>query len=206
MPAAIQAPGDGGVPAKIRIRSTGLVQGSGGVGLSVSFILKSPSAASGCPPVLCGTSLPQNSVAATIVPPPRVPMLSLPARTRPFPSALMSPFSLTFASNLLITHGWPPGDTPRTTLRFTVQFVEPVAGVQAKIPSAVITPIPPSNSTRVPAIADGARIIIPRTTLMSPIDRCFMVGPPFPRVAPSDQDHSLPGRDGCPRDLVTNLE
>src|SRR5437773_4210045 len=125
------------------------------------------------------------SVAKTVGTPPLVPILFVPASTRPLPSALMSPFSLTFASNLLITHGAPPGETPRTT--FAVVTL-----------AAGMTPIPPSNSTRVPAIAGGARIIIPRTTLMIPIDACFMIEPPFRRVHPSDQDCSSPGRDGGP--------
>src|SRR2546428_5549437 len=179
MPAAIQrlALGvPGGVP--IRMRSAGLLHGSGGVEVSVPLILKSPSASS----VAAGESWEekvgggpaatwQKSVAKTVGTPPLVPILFVPASTRPLPSALMSPFSLTFASNLRITQGALPGETPRTT--FAVVTL-----------AAGITPIPPSNSTRVPAIADGASIIIPRTTLVSPIDPCFMVGPPFPRVYP----------------------
>src|SRR2546422_9495413 len=161
MPAAIQR------PAATRMRSTGFVQGWGGAGESVSLISKPTSAASGTG----GSELwavggvvfvelnggPQKSVANTLCPP-LVPIPSPPARSRPFPSALMSPFSLTFASNLLITQGWPPGETPRMSLRTGVVHAAGAAGVQLE---TGITPIPPSNSTRVPAVTDGAWIITP---------------------------------------------
>src|SRR5213594_2630294 len=174
MPAAIQFP----VLFLARMRSVGVGQVAGTAGESVSVNLKSPSAASGWDPELCpsgAVSSAQKSVAATSFTPPAVPIALLPARTKPLPSAVILPFVLTLALNCLITQGWPPGGTPRTSLRRTKQVVGSWPQVT---PSAVRTPIPPSNSTRVSALTVGASIRTPKKTGTDTIHTLLMVSPP----------------------------
>src|SRR6478672_4668371 len=166
MPAASQGP----ELLVARIRSAGFVQGDGGTGESVSLNLKSPSAASGWAPELWALNVAggpglvwQKSVAATRVTPSGDPMLFPPAKTRPFPSTLISPSCSTLASNFLITQGVPPGDTPRTT------FAPPPA-------TTGMTPIPPSNSASPPALTDGASIRTPGNTSIEPINHLLFIG------------------------------
>ena len=124
------------VPAMDRIRSTGLVQGFGGAGESVSSMRKSPFTSSGTPArfELCWIfpSFAQNSVAKTLA----LALLPTPLpepRRRPRPSSRMLPSCFTSAARSLITQIWPAAATPRT-----VVFAEPVG----------ITPIPPLNLTK----------------------------------------------------------
>src|SRR5436190_15570136 len=104
----------GGCP--IRMRSTGFLQGSGGVGVRVPLILKSPSTSNvaaseewavGGVVFVKLSGGPQKSVANTVSTASVVPIPSLAARTKPFPSAVILPFVLTLALNCLITQGWP---------------------------------------------------------------------------------------------------
>jgi hypothetical protein len=101
------------------------VQGDGGVGESLSLILKSPLGESITPAVdvlnwVKGVVAEQIRVAITDVPGGGRPALFPPAKIRPFPSTLMLPFALTLASSLSITQIWPGGETPRTKFGFTV--------------------------------------------------------------------------------------
>src|SRR4029079_226401 len=125
-----------------RMRSTGLVQGFGGAGESVSSMRKSPSTSSGTPVrvELCWTlpSFAQNSVAKTLW----LALLPTPLpepRRRPRPSSRILPSCFTSAARSWITQIWPAAGTVRT-----VVFVEPVG----------ITPIPPLNLTTCWAMAD----------------------------------------------------
>jgi len=125
-----------------RMRSTGLVQGFGGAGDSVSSMRKSPSTSSGTPVrvELCWTlpSFAQNSVAKTLW----LALLPTPLpepRRRPRPSSRILPSCFTSAARSWITQIWPAAGTVRT-----VVFVEPVG----------ITPMPPLNLTRFWAMAD----------------------------------------------------
>jgi hypothetical protein len=118
--------------AALRIKSMGLVQGTGGVELpffSVSVIVKPPVDDSATPPLDelnwggTGTAVVGRSqirVAITLAPAGGRPALFPPARTNPVPVAEMLPFDPTVAVRPLITQIWPAGCTPRTTLRFTV--------------------------------------------------------------------------------------
>jgi hypothetical protein len=105
----------------------------------MSSILKSPFAASGTPArfVLRWTKLgtfSQMSVAKTLRPavPPvgvttsAVPMVLPPANTRPRPSALMRPSTITSALKSAIAHGWPGAWTPRILFRSTTVAVAAV--------------------------------------------------------------------------------
>ena len=130
------------VPAMDRMRSTGLAQGFGGAGESVSSMRKSPSTSSGTPArvELCATfpSFAQNSVAKTLW----LALLPTPLpepRRRPRPSSRILPSCFTSAARSWITQIWPAARTVRT-----VVFVEPVG----------ITPIPPLNLARFWAGAD----------------------------------------------------
>ena len=140
--------------AAFRIKSIGLVQGDGGVGESLSLILKSPLAESITPAVdvlnwVKGVVAEQIRVAITDVPGGGRPALFPPAKIRPFPSTLMLPFALTLASSLSITQIWPGGDTPRTTFGFTVTGgpVTQAAGAagQPATDETGMTPMPPLN-------------------------------------------------------------
>jgi hypothetical protein len=104
----------------LRMRSTGLPQSSGssgGKGLCVPPILKSPSGSLGS----SGTSgdvkasVPQESCAATLFPP-ALPTLFPPPSTKPSSSTVISLLVCTFASRSFITHGRPPGFTPIPSL------------------------------------------------------------------------------------------
>ncbi len=130
------------VPAMDRMRSTGLVQGFGGAGESVSSMRKSPFTSSGTPVrvELCWIfpSFAQNSVAKTLA----LALLPTPLpepRRRPRPSTRILPSCFTSAARSWITQIWPAAVTVRT-----VVFVEPVG----------ITPIPPLNLTKFWATAD----------------------------------------------------
>ena len=119
-----------------RMRSTGLVQGFGGAGESVSSMRKSPFTSSGTPAFeLCWTfpSFAQNSVAITLA----LALLPTPLpepRRRPRPSSRIVPSCFTSAARSWITQIWPAARTPRT-----VVFAEPVG----------ITPIPPLKPDQV---------------------------------------------------------
>ena len=119
-----------------RMRSTGLVQGFGGAGESVSSMRKSPFTSRGTPAKLelCWTfpSLAQNSVAKTLAFALLPTALPEPRRS-PRPPSRMLPSCFTSAARSRITQIWPAAVTPRT-----VVFAEPVG----------ITPIPPSNLTK----------------------------------------------------------
>src|SRR6516162_52244 len=146
MPAANQ--GLGWAPVT-RMRSTGLSQSAGGAGLSTSVIRKSPSGSSGTPAgfVLCwvkGAFSSQISVAKTL----RLavkPIGSPPASSRPRPATRIFPLVFTVAFRAEITQGKRGGGTPRTIFRFTVLAVGPAPTALA----TGMTPIPPSNVTRV---------------------------------------------------------
>lgn len=125
-----------------RMRSTGLVQGFGGAGESVSSMRKSPSTSSGTPArfELCWIfpSFAQNSVAKTLwlaLLPTELPE----ARRRPRPSSRILPSCFTSAARSWILQIWPAARTVRT-----VVFVEPVG----------ITPTPPLKLTKFWAEAD----------------------------------------------------
>src|SRR6267142_3430474 len=147
MPAANQAR-----LAALRISSTGVLQDPGGQGVSMSLILKSPSASRGTGLVLRSTNgdtFSQMSVAKTVrvaVPPvgvstSAVPTVSPPANTRPRPTALICPLAFTSALQAAIAHSWAAGCTPRTMLRVTVAATGAGPGA-LETPS---TPIPPLN-------------------------------------------------------------
>ena len=118
------------------MRSTGLVQGFGGAGESMSSMRKSPFTSSGTPArfELCWIlpSFAQNSVAKTLALA-LLPMALPEPRRRPRPSSRMLPSCFTSAARSRITQIWPAAAMPRT-----VVFAEPVG----------ITPIPPVNLTK----------------------------------------------------------
>lgn len=134
----------------------GLAQGNGGVGESVSLILKSPLGESITPAVdvlnwVKGAAVEQIRVAITDAPGGGRPALFPPARINPLPSTLMLPFALTLASSLSIIQIWPAGDTPRTIFTFTVTGgpVTHAAGVAGQLitDETGMTPMPPLNLT-----------------------------------------------------------
>src|SRR5262249_14187406 len=103
----------------------------------------------------------QKSVAATMVTPSADPMLFPPAKTRPIPSAVISPSSSTFALNFSITQGLPPDGKLRTTF-----YAGPA--------TTGIHPYPPSNFTSVPALTDGSSISIPNNTSIEAANHLFI--------------------------------
>src|SRR5712692_1362692 len=176
MPAANQCPF-----ALLTTRSTGFVHETGGNGVRVSSIRKSPSRAT--PAALVKEGVPQlegvvlqKSLARTDCPP-FVPITFLkvalpPAKSSPRPSTVMCPSASTLACRRLILHGRPPGSTPQTTLE---------TGRPDAMPETGSTPMPPLNLTKELSAmtAKGTR-----TTRARASNAVFMAKPPFGLCSP----------------------